>query len=84
MSNCQPLEVVYRGSETQLQVGENLNKLRVRIAFYKAFTQRALLYIPGSLVCDPHFNLIPDNLSIVHVYVLVLKVDQLEARLLGV
>ena len=27
MSNFQPLEVVDRGSETQLQVGENLNKL---------------------------------------------------------
>ena len=27
MSNFQPLEIVGRGSETQLQVGENLNKL---------------------------------------------------------
>ena len=27
MSNFQPLEVVDRGSETQLQVVENLNKL---------------------------------------------------------
>ena len=27
VGNFQPLEVVYRGSETQLQVGENLNKL---------------------------------------------------------
>ena len=27
MSNFQPLEVVGRGSETQLQVGENLNYL---------------------------------------------------------
>ena len=27
MSNFQPLEVVGRGSKTQLQVGENLNKL---------------------------------------------------------
>ena len=26
MSNFHPLEVVGRGSETQLQVGENLNK----------------------------------------------------------
>ena len=25
MSNCHPLEVVGRGSETQLQVGENVN-----------------------------------------------------------
>ena len=30
MSNFQPLEVVDRGSETQLQVGENLNKLTQR------------------------------------------------------
>ena len=28
MSNFQPLEVVGHGSETQLQVGENLNKTR--------------------------------------------------------
>ena len=27
MSNFHPLEVVGRGSETQLQVGENLNKI---------------------------------------------------------
>ena len=27
MSNFQPLEVVGGGSETQLQVGENLNKI---------------------------------------------------------
>ena len=27
MSNFQPLDVVCSGSETQLQVGENLNKL---------------------------------------------------------
>ena len=27
MSNCQPLEVVDRGGETQPQVVENLNKL---------------------------------------------------------
>ena len=27
ISNFQPLEVVGRGSETQLQVGENLNKV---------------------------------------------------------
>ena len=30
MSNFQPLEVVSRGSETQLQVGENLNILNLR------------------------------------------------------
>ena len=27
MSNCQPLEVVERGSETQLQVGGDVNNL---------------------------------------------------------
>ena len=27
MSNCHPLEVVGRGSETQLQVGDKLNYL---------------------------------------------------------
>ena len=27
LSNFHPLEVVCRGSETQLQVGENLNKI---------------------------------------------------------
>ena len=32
MSHFQPLEVVGRGSETQLQVGENLNKFsRTRV-----------------------------------------------------
>ena len=31
MRYFQPLEVVGRGSETQLQVGENLNKLRMRV-----------------------------------------------------
>ena len=30
MANFQPLEVVGRGSETQLQVGKNLNKLTSR------------------------------------------------------
>ena len=30
MSNFHPLEVVGRGSETQLQVGENLNKMTER------------------------------------------------------
>ena len=28
MSNFQPLEVVGRGSETQIQIGENLNNLQ--------------------------------------------------------
>ena len=27
MCHCHPLEVLSRGSETQLQVGENLNKI---------------------------------------------------------
>ena len=31
MSNCRPLEVVGRGSDTQLQVAEYLNKLTYRI-----------------------------------------------------
>ena len=31
MSNFHPLEVVGRGSETQLQVGENLNYLILRL-----------------------------------------------------
>ena len=31
ISICQPLEIVGRGSETQLQVGENLNQLTSRI-----------------------------------------------------
>ena len=31
MSNFHPLEVVGRGSETQLQVGENLNKVGYRL-----------------------------------------------------
>ena len=31
MSNFQPIEVVGRGSETQLQIAENLNKLTIRV-----------------------------------------------------
>ena len=31
MSNCHPLEVVCRGSETQLQVGENFNQIPWRV-----------------------------------------------------
>ena len=31
MSNFHPLEVVGRGSETQLQLGENLNKLTLAL-----------------------------------------------------
>ena len=34
MSNFHPLEVVGRGSETQLQVGENLNDLMQRFKGY--------------------------------------------------
>ena len=30
MSNVQPLELVGRGSETQLQVGENINEINKR------------------------------------------------------
>ena len=41
MSNFQPLEVVGRGSETQLQVGENLNK----ITLYELGKYYAYLYI---------------------------------------
>ena len=41
MSNFQPLEVVGRGSETQLQVGENLNK----ITLYALGKYYAYLYI---------------------------------------
>ena len=36
MSNFHPLEVVCRGSETQLQVGENLNYLIQRFNPYIA------------------------------------------------
>ena len=37
MSNFHPLEVVNRGSETQLQVGEKLNKitLRLRVSYFQ-------------------------------------------------
>ena len=34
MSKFHPLEVVDRGSETQLHVGENLNKLTWRVKSY--------------------------------------------------
>ena len=34
MSNCHPLEVVGRGSGTQLQVDENLNYLKITYIFY--------------------------------------------------
>ena len=37
MSNFQPLEVVGRGSETQPQVGKNLNKLRAKNSFLECF-----------------------------------------------
>ena len=35
MSNFHPLEVVARGSETQLQVGENLNYIIYRFNMFK-------------------------------------------------
>ena len=35
--NFQPLEMVGRGSETQLQVGENLNKLMLLRSSFKLF-----------------------------------------------
>ena len=37
MSNFHPLEVVGRGCETQLRVGENLNQLNHRIWVNKLF-----------------------------------------------
>ena len=39
MSNFQPLEVVGRGSETQLQVGENINKTIQCLEGYRVNTQ---------------------------------------------
>ena len=48
MSNCHPLEVVGRGSETQLQVGENLNKITERekgvSVIYSRFCPSFLLF----------------------------------------
>ena len=41
MSNFHPLEVVGRGSDTQLQVGENLNQITGPVISYK------LRYIEG-------------------------------------
>ena len=43
MSNFQPLEVVGRGSETQLQVGENLSKLTWQDNGKRDVAQRATL-----------------------------------------
>ena len=36
MSNSHPLEIVGRVNETHLQVGENLNKLRIKVNSYSA------------------------------------------------
>ena len=44
MSNFQPVEVVCRGGETQLQMGENLNKLilqdKVEICMYQKYSSK--------------------------------------------
>ena len=40
MSNFHPLEVVDRGSETQLQVGKNLNYLTFRVNIKTALGRR--------------------------------------------
>ena len=42
MRNFQPLEVVGRGSETQLQVAENLNKLTQQ---YKILCEPIAIYV---------------------------------------
>ena len=39
MSNVQPLEVVDRASETLLQVGDNLDKIRERVNFIFNFIE---------------------------------------------
>ena len=36
-NNFQPLEVLDRGSETQFQVGENLNRLTILFTFRKPY-----------------------------------------------
>ena len=52
MSNFQPLEVVGRGSETQLQVSENLNKLtqQDKGSYCEIFIPISALFSYGSLV----------------------------------
>ena len=45
MSNFQPIEVVGRGSKTQLQVGENLN----RIAYLKIPSK---IFSVGIQICE--------------------------------
>ena len=47
MSNFQPLEVVGRGSEKQIQVGENLN----------IFTQQEKGSVVAICVCDVYLSL---------------------------
>ena len=44
MSNFQPLEVAGRGSDPQLQVGENLYKLRMRVKLVEAL-ERILVQV---------------------------------------
>ena len=44
MSNFLPLEVVGRGSETQLQVGENLNKAKIADQGYRSTTEMTIKY----------------------------------------
>ena len=55
MSNFQPLEVVDRGSETQPQVGENLNKIISKKSIYHvlfhtsdAFLSTVLLFLQNN------------------------------------
>ena len=45
MSNFQPLEVVDRGSETQPQVGENLNKLTWQDKSYNTYVSSDFFHI---------------------------------------
>ena len=42
MSSFQPLEVVGRGSETQLQVAENFNKQDIRVNFLQQATKMCM------------------------------------------
>ena len=53
MNNYQPYEVVGRGSETQLQLGENLKKDNLA---EKRFTEHLLLIAIHIRVTYDHFN----------------------------
>ena len=55
MSNFHPLEVVGRGSETQLQVGDNLNSLIQR---FKGYT-----------VCDILLNSASDLILVMSIFI---------------